>query len=480
MEDENIDVMGNHSFTPTWENMDRSPTIVNASVQVFSKYKIKLKYRGYFRLAKNSSKKRYCFGSQKCIYIDACIFGFDGLIEEVVTHYPLDRELVFSLYYIDKYASEQSYIKVDSHDTFQLMLSVHEVAKELTVYVTTDNNRLCNKALYIICRVRDGEHDEERGEEHGEEQSKYALSDDSYHRYYGTDSEVDSTDIEVEQEDSQPKTYKKESRAITINSTFENVKEFRIALAHYAITKGFSYYIEKSEPKRVTARCFDLKCKWRIHASLMQDGITFEVKKLVDIHSCTRSNKGAAKVETQGWVASVIIDKLKSDGDVSPTKLQKWIMKNYDVDVPYMKVHRGKEQAQASMYGKWDDSFLKINDYKEELLKRNPGSVVEVDYETKGNKKLFLRFFVSLIACSKGFLDGCRPYISLDACHLKGRFNGVLFGATGVDDNNSIFLVAYGVLESENKNSWIWFLELLKKAIGTPNGLVISFDMQKV
>ncbi|XP_076929889.1 uncharacterized protein LOC143594459 [Bidens hawaiensis] len=106
-----------------------------------------------------------------------------------------------------------------------------------------------------------------------------------------------------------------------------------------------------------------------------------------------------------------------------------------------------------------------MNDYKEELLKRNPGSVVEVGYETK--------------ACLKGFLDGCHPYISLDACHLKGRFNGVLVCATGVDGNNSIFPVAYGVLESENKNSWIWFLELLKKAIGTPNGLVISSDMQK-
>lgn len=131
--------------------------------------------------------------------------------------------------------------------------------------------------MYIICRGRDGEHDEERGEELGDEESEYSLSDDSYHSYYGTDSEVDSTDTEGERENSQPKNYKKESRAITMNSTFENVKEFRIALAHYAITEGFSYYIEKSEPKRVTARCFDLKCKWRIHASLMQDGITFEV-----------------------------------------------------------------------------------------------------------------------------------------------------------------------------------------------------------
>ena len=88
-------------------------------------------------------------------------------------------------------------------------------------------------------------------------------------------------------------------------------------------------------------------------------------------------------------------------------------------------------------------------------------------------------FFISLAACSKGFLAGCRPYISLDACHLKGKFNGVLAAATGIDGNNSIFPLAYSVLESENTKSWTWFLELVKKAIGTPEGLVISSDMQK-
>ncbi|KAK9067649.1 hypothetical protein SSX86_011760 [Deinandra increscens subsp. villosa] len=311
------------------------------------------------------------------------------------------------------------------------------------------------------------------GEEHDGEQSEYSLSDESYHSSYSTDAEIDDEEHGGEEH------LKKDSRIIKVNSTFENVIEFRRALAHYAITNEFAYFTEKSEPTRVTARCVDLGCKWRIHASLQQDGITFEVKTLVEPHSCTRSKKGANKVASQGWIAGVLKDKLKSDGDVSPIVLQKWIMKNYNVDVPYMRVFRGKEQAYNDMYGKWEDSFLQMNDFKEELLKRNPGSVVEVDYEIKGDKKLFLRFFISLAACLKGFLDGCRPYIALDACHLKGKFNGVLVAATSVDGNNSIFPVAYGVLESENKNSWIWFLELLKKAIGAPNGLVISSDMQK-
>ncbi|KAJ9560603.1 hypothetical protein OSB04_005763 [Centaurea solstitialis] len=117
------------------------------------------------------------------------------------------------------------------------------------------------------------------------------------------------------------------------------------------------------------------------------------------------------------------------------------------------------------MYGNWDDSFLKIDDFKEEIQKRNLGSVVEIDFETKGDKKHFLRFFVSLSACFKGFLHGCRPYIGLDACHLKGRFNGVPISATSIVGNNGMFPVAYGVLESENTKSWTWFLESLKKEL---------------
>ena len=69
------------------------------------------------------------------------------------------------------------------------------------------------------------------------------------------------------------------------------------------------------------------------------------------------------------------------------------------------------------------------------------------------------------------FLIGCRPYIALDACHLKGKFNGALAVVTSVDGNNSIFPIAYCVLELENTQSWTWFMESLKKAIGTPHGL---------
>nr|GFC36144.1 transposase, MuDR [Tanacetum cinerariifolium] len=80
--------------------------------------------------------------------------------------------------------------------------------------------------------------------------------------------------------------------------------------------------------------------------------LMMNVKKFVKTHSCTRSNKYGNKRATQGWIANVIVDKLKSDGDMFATEIMKWLMKTYNVDVPYMRAFRGKEHAYIDMHGK--------------------------------------------------------------------------------------------------------------------------------
>ena len=94
---------------------------------------------------------------------------------------------------------------------------------------------------------------------------------------------------------------------------------------------------------------------------------------------------------------------------------------------------------------------------------------------------LFRRFFVSFEAQKLGFLNGCRPFIGVDGCHLKGPYEGVLLSVVCLDANNDIFPLAVAICEGENADSWGWFLNALHHFMGPLDDRPITFmlDRQK-
>ena len=125
--------------------------------------------------------------------------------------------------------------------------------------------------------------------------------------------------------------------------------------------------------------------------------------------------------------------------------------------------------------------------YANMILSTNPGSVATVlsDMPEDGTNShpKFKRIFVCLHASKVGFVEGCRPFIGVDGCHLKGPFGGVLLAAISMDASLMHFAIAYAIMEIENGETWAWFFNMLKDAVGQhleQQPWTIISDRQKV
>jgi transposase-like protein len=72
-----------------------------------------------------------------------------------------------------------------------------------------------------------------------------------------------------------------------------------------------------------------------------------------------------------------------------------------------------------------------------------------------------------------------RKFMAIDGTFLKARFIQTLLLAVGIDANGHNLLLAWAVVESENTNSWSWFLNHLKRAIPQCLQMTLISDRDK-
>ncbi|XP_074352824.1 uncharacterized protein LOC141691975 [Apium graveolens] len=88
-----------------------------------------------------------------------------------------------------------------------------------------------------------------------------------------------------------------------------------------------------------------------------------------------------------------------------------------------------------------------------------PGSTIQLmteGQEMPDGRKRFKRFYICLAPLKNGFINGCRPLLGLDGCHLKGPYDGQLLAAVVTDANNGMYPLAWAVVEAENSKRNMW------------------------
>ena len=147
-------------------------------------------------------------------------------------------------------------------------------------------------------------------------------------------------------------------------------------------------------------------------------------------------------------------------------------------------MYRSRKAARGLITGNKEAQYGLLRDYAEMILRTDVGSrvILQTEMENDNVEPKFKRMYIRYNAQKVGFLGGCKPFIGLDGCHLKGRFGRQLLSAIAKDRNDNIFPVAMVVVEQQNKDSWTWFLEQFTDDIGRPEELNLVFisDRQKV
>ena len=94
-----------------------------------------------------------------------------------------------------------------------------------------------------------------------------------------------------------------------------------------------------------------------------------------------------------------------------------------------------------TVFSYFTHSRLKLRGLHLAVLLRLTNILYSTSSEVKKfQKECFRRVFVCFKACQKGFLEGCRPYLVVDATTLNGRFRGQLVVVCAIDAHNWLFL----------------------------------------
>nr|AAM19059.1 putative transposase related protein [Oryza sativa Japonica Group] len=182
---------------------------------------------------------------------------------------------------------------------------------------------------------------------------------------------------------------------------------------------------------------------------------------------------------TCAFVASEMYAHVIDNLTYEPRSIIRHIEETYKYTISYAKAWRAKQKIIEMRFGTYEASYDNLPRLLGVIEERNPGSSYEVKKFPSiehPSKSVLQRAFLALHACKMAFVN-CRPVLCIDGTFLTGKYRGQILTAIGVDGNNQVLPLAFAFVESENTDSWYWFLKLVKtKVVGMRPNVCLIHD----
>ncbi|KAL0371235.1 UNVERIFIED_CONTAM: hypothetical protein Sangu_0441600 [Sesamum angustifolium] len=139
------------------------------------------------------------------------------------------------------------------------------------------------------------------------------------------------------------------SLKLVVGMKFKDAKQFREVLRDWCVRNGYDIEFIKNETSRITAKCKVDGCEWRIHASPIMKGPTFQIKTLKGNHTCARTYQNSLAKAT--YLATRMESSIRDHPDIPIQQLKNRILRKCNVEVSRFKVLRAKKKALEAIRG---------------------------------------------------------------------------------------------------------------------------------
>ncbi|RYR67107.1 hypothetical protein Ahy_A03g013362 [Arachis hypogaea] len=96
---------------------------------------------------------------------------------------------------------------------------------------------------------------------------------------------------------------------LELGMEFGTMQQFKDAVRKYSIQMGREAFFLKVEPHRCRVICYNETCPWEVYCARRNQPPSYQIKTLVDEHTCPRSNR--SRSVTCKWVSEELIGKIR-------------------------------------------------------------------------------------------------------------------------------------------------------------------------
>ncbi|XP_058744588.1 uncharacterized protein LOC131617289 [Vicia villosa] len=261
-----------------------------------------------------------------------------------------------------------------------------------------------------------------------------------------------------------------------VGMEFSSLKQFKKAVLEHNVLNGREVKFAKNDGERCRVICKDKQqCGYTVLCSRVLRTESFRIKTLIQKHKCGRKffNKNA----NADWVSRIIVDKLKNNSGMKLNEIVSDVRLRFATEITGCRAFKARQIARRVVEGDSAKQYTMLWSYGAELRRACIGNTFKLNIS--GLPPKFERCYMCFDGTKRAFKNGCRPFIGLDGCHLKNKYGGILLIAVSRDANDQYLPLAFGVVETECRDSWSWFMRLLLEDIGSDNRCCFISDQQK-